>query len=584
MLSKGNDTLLLSDSRHLKNNRERDERMKEKWWKNSVVYQIYPKSFQDSNGDGIGDLRGIIQRLSYLKELGIDVIWLSPVYASPMKDGGYDISDYQAIDPMFGDIKDMDELIEKADKMGIKILMDLVVNHTSSEHRWFKEAISNPDSKYRKYYIFKKGEGGHPPNNWRSYFGGSAWEPVPGEKDVYYLHAFAKEQPDLNWENQEVREEIISMIKWWLDKGLGGFRIDAILNLKKKMVYGALEPDGEDGMVFIGDWILNQPGILEWLKEVDDRTFRRYNSFTVAEAGVPDEQLADYIGEDGCFRTVFNFSYTDIDVPDTGEWYKKVDWTVPEMREAIFNSELQTQNVGWGAVYLENHDQPRSINKYIPAEDISNKSKKMLATLYMMLRGTPFIYQGQEIGMENIRMNSLDDYEDIASHDQYNRAVLSGISAEQAFEGLFRRSRDNSRTPMQWSGEKNAGFSNGESTWLKVNPNYETINVELEEKEPESVLNYYKKLTALRKSARYGNIVVNGLFVPIENTADSVIAYKRVLGDQLILTAVNMSSREESVQIEQCSKILLTNAEDAIKMEEERIVLPPYGAVVLTNI
>lgn len=309
--------------------------MKEQWWKNSVVYQIYPKSFQDSDGDGIGDIQGIIQRLPYLKDLGVDVIWLSPVYQSPMKDGGYDISDYQAIDPIFGDMADMDKLIEKAGRLGIKILMDLVVNHTSSEHRWFQEALKDPKSKYRNYYIFREGVDGQAPNNWRSYFGGSAWEAVPGEENLFYLHVFAKEQPDLNWENPEVREEIISMINWWLDKGLGGFRIDAILNLKKKMEYGQFEPDGEDGLVYVGDWVLNQPGIEDWLREVDERTFRAHNSFTVAEADVPNERLEEYIGEGGYFRTVFDFSYTDIDVPKTGEWHKQSDWTVPDLRDAI---------------------------------------------------------------------------------------------------------------------------------------------------------------------------------------------------------------------------------------------------------
>lgn len=555
--------------------------MKHEWWKESVVYQIYPKSFQDSNNDGVGDIQGIIQRLPYLKRLGIDTVWLCPVYQSPMRDGGYDISDYQAIAPMFGDISDMEELIQKAGTMGIKILMDLVVNHTSNEHKWFKEALADPKSKYREYYIFKKGREGHPPNNWRSYFGGSAWEEVPGEENTYYLHAFAKEQPDLNWENEEVREEIISMINWWLDKGLGGFRIDAILNLKKNFVYGDLEPDGEDGLVYIGNWILNQPGIEEWLKEIDDRTFRRHNSFTVAEASVPNERLSEYIGENGFFRTVFDFSYTDIDVPKTGEWHKQSDWTIPDLRTAIFNNELLTQEVGWGARYLENHDQPRSINKYIPANEINDRTKKLLAVLYMMLRGTPFIYQGQEIGMENIRMDCLEDYDDIASHDQYERALLSGISKEEAFEGLFKRSRDNSRTPMQWSEEKNAGFSGAEKTWLKVNPDFHEINVKREETDPDSVLNFYKKLITLRRSGEYGNVVVYGRFVPVENTDDAVIAYKRVLEDQDILTAVNMSGEEKEISTNQQWKVLLSNVEDEIRRERDKIILPPYGAVIM---
>lgn len=550
--------------------------MKEQWWKHSVVYQVYPKSFQDSNGDGVGDIQGIIRRLPYLKELGVDVVWLSPVYRSTMKDGGYDISDYQAIDPMFGDMADMDELIQKADRLGIRILMDLVVNHTSSEHRWFQEALKRPDSKYRNYYIFREGVNGAPPNNWRSYFGGSAWEPVPGEENLFYLHAFAREQPDLNWENKEVREEIITMVNWWLDKGLGGFRIDAILNLKKNIEYGQFEPDGEDGLVYIGNWILNQPGIEDWLRELDERTFRVHNSFTVAEASVPNERLEEYIGENGYFRTVFDFSYTDIDVPHTGEWYKQSDWTIPDLRKAIFQSELLTQEKGWGARYLENHDQPRSPNKYIPSGYIDDRSKKLLATLYMMLRGTPFIYQGEEIGMENIHMDSLDDYNDVATLDQYSRALAAGISPEDAFKGLFQRSRDNARTPMQWSAEQNAGFSTAEKTWLKVNPNYRDLNVETEEQNPDSVLNYYKQLISLRKG-KYGDLVVYGKFVPVLCDSSSLIVYKRVLDTQELLVAVNMSPYEESIPVDEVYQTLLDNSKQ-VHICAEEISLPAFGA------
>lgn len=293
------------------------------WWQHSVVYQIYPRSFQDSNGDGIGDLQGIIQRLPYLHNLGINIIWLCPVYPSPLKDGGYDIADYYNIDPRFGTLADMDELIAKADALDIKILMDLVVNHTSDQHQWFQAALNDPASPYRDYYIFRPGINGNPPNNWRSYFGGSAWAAVPNEPNMFYLHAFAPEQPDLNWENPAVRDDCIAMINWWLDRGLGGFRIDAIMNLKKRIEYGTFPADGPDGLVYIGHWILNQPGLFAWLKEIDDCAFRPHNAFTVAEADVPSNQLARYIGPDGCFRMVFDFSYTDIDVPQTGEWFKQ---------------------------------------------------------------------------------------------------------------------------------------------------------------------------------------------------------------------------------------------------------------------
>ena len=556
--------------------------LKKQWWKQSITYQIYPKSFQDSNGDGIGDIQGIIKRLPYLKELGVDIIWLSPIYKSPMIDGGYDIADYKEIDPMFGTIEDMDELIKRAEEREQKILMDLVVNHTSDQHEWFQKALHEPESKYRNYYIFQEGRDGHPPNNWRSYFGDTAWEEVPGEDNMFYLHAFAKEQPDLNWENPSVREEIITMIDWWLSKGLGGFRIDAILNLKKNIVYGDFEPDGEDGLVYIGDWILNQPGIEVWLKEIDDRTFRKYNSFTVAEADVPDERLSEYIGEDGFFRSVFDFSYTDIDVPRTGEWHKQSGWTVTDLRNAIFKNELLTQKHGWGSRYLENHDQPRSINKYIPAPYIDDKSKKLLATLYLFLRGTPFIYQGQEIGMENIRFDSIEEYDDIASRDQYQRAILSGISPQQALDGLFLRSRDNSRTPMQWADTPHAGFSDAEKTWLPVNQNYTHINVKEENKKSDSVLNYYKEIIRLRKSKEYGELIVNGDFVPVMDMADEVIAYKRVDGEKELLVFINMSDKEQKFSTQRYKEIILQNFSQEQEMGNE-IILPSYGAVVMVN-
>ena len=518
-----------------------------KWWKRAVVYQIYPKSFQDSNGDGIGDLRGIIQRLDYIKSLGANVIWLCPVYCSPMDDGGYDISDYYHIDPMFGTDEDMEELIEKAGEKGIKILMDLVVNHTSDEHEWFQKALKNPDSKYGDYYIIKETEDGNPPNNWRSYFGGPAWTRIDGT-NRFYLHAFSKKQPDLNWENKELREDIYRMVNYWLDKGLGGFRIDAISNIKKRMEYGIFQPDGEDGLRYIGDWILNQPGIEVFLRELNERTFKPHNSMTVAEANVPEELLNQFIGEDGFFSMVFDFSYTDIDVPDTGEWFHPRRFTVEELRESLFKSQKMVQEKGWGAVYLENHDQNRSVNKYIPKEDIGYYSKTMLASMFMFLRGTPFIYQGQELGMENIRMDSLEQYDDIATKGQYEMALKFGISPEEAFEIVVKRSRDNSRTPMQWNGEKNAGFSNGE-TWLKVNDNYKRINAKNQEECGQSVLMFYRNLIHLRMDSRYSPVIVEGEFVPYYTEDVSVIAYFRILEKQEILVIHNYQNRNGMIKI-----------------------------------
>lgn len=549
------------------------------WWKEAVVYQIYPKSFYDANGDGIGDLKGVIKKLDYLERLGVNVLWLCPVYASPMDDGGYDISDYYHIHPMFGTDADMDELIRKADEKGMKILMDLVVNHTSDEHEWFKEALRNPNSKYADYYIFRETKDGNPPNNWRSYFGGSAWERVPGT-DRYYLHAFSRKQPDLNWENEELREEIYKMVNYWLDKGLGGFRIDAICNIKKRIEYGTFPADGEDGLRYIGDWILNQPGIEVYLKELNERTFKPHGSMTVAEANVPDELLKHFIGEDGFFSMVFDFSYTDIDVPETGEWFFPKDFTVTELKNNIFHSQKCVQKNGWGALYLENHDQNRSVNKYLKEEDIHYYSKTMLASLYMFLRGTPFIYQGQEIGMENIRMESLGDYDDIATLDQYQRALKAGLSTERAFDIVAKRSRDNSRTPMQWNAGKNAGFSDAESVWMKVNPNYTRINAD-SQKEGESVLNFYRKLISIRKSEKYGPVVVDGTFLPYEMSEENVIAYKRVLDNEQLLAIHNFSNKETVINIpEEYRQVVCGNYGDC-RIRQKTYVLRPYECVVM---
>lgn len=564
------------------NNYTRISMQETDWWKKSIVYQIYPRSFQDGNGDGIGDIPGIISRLDYFAELGVNVIWLSPVYQSPMDDGGYDISDYYQIDPIFGTNDDMDELIQKADTLGIKILIDLVINHTSDEHAWFQAALKDPESPYRDYYIFREGSEGQPPNNWRSYFGGSAWEPVPGETNMYYLHAFSKKQPDLNWENPTVRTECIDMINWWLAKGLGGFRIDAILNLKKRIEYGQLPSDGEDGLAFIGHWILNQPGIEVWLKEIDEKTFRKYNALTVAEADVVVERLPEYIGPEGYFRMVFDFSYTDIDVPTTGEWYLQNQWTIPELKEKIFNNELTTQTIGWGAKYLENHDQPRSINKYIPTEFQNETSKKMLATLFMLLHGTPFIYQGQEIGMSNIRMDQMTDYDDIATHDQYRRARLSGRSHEEAFEGMYRRSRDNSRTPMQWDTSKNTGFSSADKTWLKVNPNYHLINVATERQMSDSLFHYYQQLIGLRREAGpFQLAAVMGEFIPFETKDETMIAYRRQTTTSELLVLINFSAEQTQLELPEGYQELLINDS---RLRGQTAILAPYSSLVLGKV
>lgn len=571
--------------------------MKDKeWWKKAVVYQIYPKSFRDADGDGSGDIKGITERLDYLKWLGADVLWICPVYCSPMDDNGYDISDYYHIDPSFGTDEDMDELIREAGKRRMKILMDLVVNHTSDEHEWFRKALEDTDGKYAGYYIFREGRNGEAPDNLRSYFGGSAWEPV-GDGSRYYFHAFGKKQPDLNWENKELREEIIKMMNYWLDKGLGGFRVDAIGNLKKNLNTSYYQPDGEDGLAYAGNYILNQPGIETYLADMRDRAFKPHNSMTVAEVSVSDEELEEFIGKDGFFSMVFDFSYADIDIPKTGEWFLDTGWTPADLRENIFHSQLETQKRGWGALYLENHDQPRSVNKYLPSEDINDCSKKMLATLYVMLRGTPFIYQGQEIGMTNIEMDSLSDFDDIATADQYKRALEYGKTEDEAWSAVSKRSRDNSRTPMQWDDRKNAGFSDADKVWLKVNPNFDVINVSAQSQDETSVLQYYRKLVKLRKEGRYADILTEGEFRPYEAEGDT-ICYIREKDGRGLLVLNNFGKRQERVKAEKrycrvvcCSYGDREEGEILVNSGTERrhaadtteYVLRPYESLVLAK-
>ncbi|NTL33925.1 oligo-1,6-glucosidase [Enterococcus faecium] len=401
---------------------------------------------------------------------------------------------------------------------------------------------------------------------------------------MFYLHAFTKKQLDLNWENEEVREEIYAMINYWLDKGLGGFRIDAILNIKKKLEYGIFESDGEDGLAFIGPWILNQSGIEVWLKEMRERTFKPHNSMTVAEADVPNERLDEYIGEDGYYSMVFDFSYTDIDVPETGEWFKDSQWTWTDMRTNIFTNQLVTQDKGWGALYLENHDQPRSINKYIPEEWINDYSKKMLATLFMLLRGTPFIYQGQELGMTNIEMASLEDFDDVATHSQYKRALEYGLAPEQALKAVNKRSRDNSRTPMQWNTQKNARFSTSDNVWLKVNPNYPELNAKAQLTNQQSIFNYYHQLLKLRKNSVYKDVLIYGQFLPVKDKNEHILLYERQLEDKIVLVILNVTATEQEYYVdEQYQQVLINNYEDVLLDQSRKLRLRPFESIVLAN-
>ena len=546
--------------------------MQKKWWHDKVAYQIYPKSFCDTNGDGIGDLRGIISKLDYLKELGVDIIWLSPIYKSPFVDQGYDISDYYAIAEEFGTMEEFDELLAEAKKRDMYLIMDLVVNHCSDKHEWFQKALADPDGPYADYFYFRKGKNGNPPSNYRSYFGGNCWEPVPGS-DKYYFHMFAKEQPDLNWENPKLREEIYRMINWWLDKGLAGFRIDAIINIKKDLAFPDMEPDGDDGLASCWRMVENVEGVDALLEDLKNHTFAKKDAFTVGEVfNIGVEDLPDFIGEDGHFSTIFDFSAHMLSDGEHG-WYDAPPISFDAWKKAITDSQMRVQNVGFEANIIENHDEPRGVSRFLPDYAQNADGAKMLGTVSVLLRGIPFIYQGQEIGMQNARWNSVDEFDDISTKDQYRVAREAGLSDAEALAVCSVMSRDNARTPMQWKDAPQAGFTSG-TPWLKVNDNYPVINVEKEEGQPDSVLHYYRKLIALRKSGEYRELFTYGKFEPAYENADHVMAYYRILQGRRVLVAANFGTDTIELDWEvPAKKVLLsnkkrTNAENKLILEK----------------
>lgn len=552
--------------------------MKKQWWHEKVAYQIYPKSFKDSNGDGIGDIRGIIGKLDYLKELGIDIIWISPMYQSPFVDQGYDISDYYMIDPVFGTMEDFDELLAEAKKRDMHILMDLVINHCSDKHEWFQKALADPDGEYAEYFYFEKGKDGKAPSNYRSYFGGSVWEPVEGT-DLYYLHMFAKEQPDLNWENEKVRRELYEMVNWWLDKGVAGFRIDAIINIKKVLSFPSYEPDGEDGLASCVRMVEQAEGIGDFLEELKHETFEKHQAFTVAEVfNMKEDELREFVGDDGHFSTMFDFSAHSALLGENG-WYDAPTFNFDKWREVLFESQRKCQGIGFLANIIENHDEPRGVNTYLPEYAQNDAGAKMLATTSVLLRGLPFIYQGQEIGMRNCMMDDICEYNDIDTKNQYKLAMEAGYSAQEALKICYRHSRDNARTPVQWNAGKNAGFTEG-TPWLKVNPNYKEINVEAEMKDADSVWNYYKKLIALRKAPIYKEVFTYGDFEPAYENEDFLFAYRRKNEEKEILVAANFGQKEKVLKLAHGGKVLLSNL-DGVRVEAEELILPGCGVVVL---
>ena len=553
--------------------------MKRKWWQDKIAYQIYPKSFNDSNNDGIGDIPGIIEKIDYLKDLGVDILWISPCYPSPFADQGYDISDYYKIHPSFGTLEDMDRLLAEAKKRDMYVILDLVVNHCSDEHEWFQKACQDPDGKYGNFFYIEDRKEGKLPCNWRSYFGGSVWEPLPGHPDKQYLHVFHKKQPDLNWENPELREEVYKNINWWLDRGVSGFRIDAIINIKKKLPFQDYPVDRPDGLSSIHYMLQDANGVGEFLGEMRDRTFAPHDAFSVGEVfNEKDEELPDFIGDNGYFSSMFDFSAEVFGGSDKG-WYDHTPITPDDYKKCCFTTQKRTQEIGFISNIIENHDEPRGVSRYIPEGDLSLHSKKLLATVYFMLKGMPFIYQGQEIGMENLSFQSIAEIDDISTIDQYHVALDAGLSEKEALACVSRYSRDNARTPVQWDNSVNAGFSR-EEPWIPVNPNYKRINVASQIQDPESLLSYYKKLTALRKNSAYKETLVYGDFVPYMEDRHNLMAYYRK-GDKTLLILGNFQKTPQTVKLPAPYKEILLNNYPALKITEDSVVLDDYQAVIL---
>ena len=533
--------------------------MEEKWWQRSVVYQIYPRSFQDSDGDGIGDLTGITDRLEYIRELGTDTIWLSPIYKSPNDDNGYDISDYQDIMKEFGTMADFDRLLEKAHELGLKIVMDLVVNHSSDEHRWFVESRSSADNPYRDYYIWREGKNGAEPNNWCSCFGGSAWE-FDSQTGMYYLHLFSKKQPDLNWDNPVVRDEIFRMMDWWLQKGIDGFRMDVISLISKPEGL----PDGEPGPNGYASFLLaaNGPHEHEYLQEMNRKVLSRYDLLTVGEcAGVTLEEAKSYANLDGSeLSMVFQFEHMEADFHPLLGRYAEQCKDLPKLKEIMSRWQRELEGVAWNSLYWDNHDQPRIVSRYgSESEEHRERSAKMLATCLHMMQGTPYVYQGEELGMTNYRWTGIDQINDIESLGNYRDYRARGyMTEEEGIRMMRQRSRDNARTPMQWDATSEAGFTTGKP-WLPVNPNYVYINAAEQLRRPDSVFHYYQKLIALRRKM---DVIVYGHYELLEPDHPDLFIYTRSYGYESLLVVCNFSEREQGYKIPekyQNAEILIAN-------------------------
>ena len=554
--------------------------LEKKWWHDKVAYQIYPKSFCDSNGDGIGDLKGVISKLDYLKDLGVDIIWLSPIYCSPLADQGYDISDYKNIDPRFGTMEDMDELLQQAKARDMYIVMDLVVNHCSDEHEWFKKACEDPDGKYGKYFYIEDVKDGKLPNNWRSYFGGPVWDKLPGYEDKYYMHVFHKKQPDLNWENPQVRREVYDMMNWWLEKGIAGFRVDAIMNIKKPDIHTCYPEDREDGLASIQNMLHDAVGIDEFLHEMKVETFDKHSTFSVGEVFTDREDaLKAFIGNEGHFSSMFDFNETIFGKSEDGWYACQAPVWGDDYKKCVFDTQKKLGDIGYISNIIENHDEPRGVSHYLPEGCVNDTSKKMLATVNFMLRGLPWIYQGQELGMTNVQFQSIDEIDDCSTLDEYQVAQDAGLTPEQALKAVSHYSRDNARTPFQWDSSENAGFTTG-TPWLKVNPNYTEINAKDQIHRPDSLFSWYKSLIALRKSPEYKDVVVYGEVVPYKEEQKNLMAYYRKGTDQTLLVAANYQNEPQDLILPEAYKKLLMNNLDTMDITGKTLHMSPFQVVV----